>query len=78
MDRNLHKQNQDIPVEYRNLSLHIALERADENEDWEVFNKLYRLSPKFLKNHLNMTDFIFDYNYQKLSPQKQDDLFNLS
>lgn len=77
MIKNIHSQDKEISDEYRNISLHIALERADENKDWITFNMLYRISPQFLKNHLNTTDFIFDYNYQQLSAQQQDDLFKL-
>ena len=35
--RHLHKNNINIPEEYKTLSLHIALERADKNKDWIVF-----------------------------------------
>lgn len=28
-----------------------------------------------MKNHLNLTSYIFDYNYLKLSKEQQDELF---
>ena len=74
--RYLHKHNENIPEEYRQCSLHIALERADRNKDWKVFNELYKISPEYLKNHLFMTS-IFDYNYTKLSPEEQEKVFRL-
>lgn len=66
----------DISVEYKNCSIHIALERADEKEDWETFKKIFKCCPKFLKNHLDMTDMIFEYNYKALTNEEQDKLFN--
>ena len=69
------KMLQDIPEEYRNLSLHIALERADTNKDWVAFKKIYATAPDFLKQHLQSTSIIFDYNYQMLSEQEQEELF---
>jgi hypothetical protein len=74
--RHLHKNNKNIPEEYKTCSLHIALERADKNKDWIVFNKLYKIAPQYLKNHLYMTS-IFDYNYLKLSSDKQFKLFEI-
>jgi len=74
--RYLHKNNKNIPYEYRQCSLHIALERADINKDWKVFNELYKISPEYLKNHLFMTS-IFDYNYTKLSAEEQEKVFRL-
>ena len=41
--RHLHKNNKNIPDEYKTYSLHIALERADKNKDWIVFNELYKI-----------------------------------
>jgi len=74
--RHLHKNNKNIPDEYKRCSLHIALERADKNKDWIVFNELYKISPQYLKNHLYMTS-IFDYNYLKLSSDEQVKLFKI-
>lgn len=74
--RHLHKNNINIPEEYRTLSLHIALERADKNKNWIVFKELYKISPNFLRSHLYMTS-IFDYNYLKLSLEEQYNLFKL-
>ena len=76
-NRYLHKNNIDIPIEYRNCSLHIALERADIKKDWESFKKLYRVSPEFLKNHLDNTNMILDYNYLDLPKEEIEDLFKL-
>jgi hypothetical protein len=72
----IHLQDQDIPQEYKNCRLHIALERADTNKDWQTFRNLYKLAPEFLKCHLNMTGLLFDYNYLKLDKQTQNNLFN--
>ena len=72
----IHLQNKDIPQEYKNLRIHIALEKADIDKDWQTFRNLYRLAPEYLKNHLKMTGLVFDYNYMQLDKQNQDDLFN--
>ena len=72
----IHLQDQDIPQEYKNLRIHIALEKSDMNKDWQTFRNLYRLAPEYLKSHLNMTSFLFDYNYLQLDKQIQDNLFN--
>jgi hypothetical protein len=74
--RYLHINNENIPDEYKSCSLHIALEISDKNKDWKVFNELYKISPKYLKNHLFMTS-IFDYNYSKLSTEEQEKLFKI-
>jgi hypothetical protein len=74
-NRDLHKNNENIPDEYKSLSLHIALERADKNKDWKAFREIYKISPITLKSHLNMTS-IFGYNYLKLSQEEQNKLFN--
>jgi hypothetical protein len=66
----------DIDDKYKNCSLHIALERADINNDWETFKKLYKVNPIFLKNHLDNTSRVLDYNYLSLSKNDQDNLFN--
>lgn len=75
--RHLHKNNENIPDKYKSCSLHIALERSDKNKDWIVFKELYKISPEYLRNHLNMTSSIFDYNYLKLSSEQQNDLFKI-
>jgi hypothetical protein len=74
--RCLHKNDEDIPLYYRNMSLHIAIENADIKKDWENFRKLYKFAPKYLKNHLNMTEVLFDYNYNQLTPKEKHELFN--
>jgi len=66
----------DIDDKYKSCSLHIALERADINNDWETFKKLYKVNPIFLKNHLDNTSRVLDYNYLSLSKNDQDNLFN--
>jgi len=76
-NRYLHKNNTDIPEVYRNCSIHIALERADINKDWISFKKLYRVFPEFLKNHLDNTNIIIDYNYLNLPEEEIKDLFTI-
>jgi hypothetical protein len=76
-NRDLHKNNENIPDEYKSLSLHIALERADKKKDWKAFREIYKISPIALKNHLNMTS-IFGYNYLKLSQEEVGFLTGLS
>jgi hypothetical protein len=73
--RNLHL-DKNIPDIYKKYSLHIALENADNNEDWDTFKKLYNLSPSYLKEYLKMTNSVFEYNYKKLSFDEQIELFN--
>jgi hypothetical protein len=75
--RHLHKQDEDIPLVYRNLSLHIAVERADMNKDWTVFKKLYTFAPEFLKAHLKTTEYLLGYNYLDLDKKDRDELFKL-
>jgi hypothetical protein len=76
--RYIHKDIQDIPEIYRTKSLHIALEFSDVNKDWVTFRKLYTLYPTFLKEHLDMTSFIFDYNYKRLPKNELDNLFAIN
>jgi hypothetical protein len=71
----LHR-NSNVPDNYKNCRLHIALEKADTKKDWDTFNKLIRLAPEYLKNHLNLTSGIFIYNYEKLSDNQKEQLFN--
>jgi hypothetical protein len=77
-NRYIHSNNMEIPQMYRNLSLHIALEKADQNKDWNTFSKLYDLSPHFLKYHLNTTKGIYNYNYLNLPIEEQNKLFTVS
>ena len=74
-DYYIHLQ-EDIPQEYKNCRIHVALERADIKKDWQSFRNIYKLAPRFLKHHLDMTDFAFDYNYKRLDKEMQDNLFN--
>lgn len=71
----LHVKDMSIPKNYRDLSLHIALERADINRDWVNFKKLYQFNPTFLKFHLESTS-IFNYNYKSLPEDEQNNLFS--
>lgn len=68
--------NSDVPAHYKKLNLHIALEKADLKKDWQTFKTLFKLSPDVLMKHLEMTGDIFNYNYKKLSKEKQKELFN--
>ena len=74
--KHLIKNNKNIPDEYKSCSLHIALERADNNKDWIVFKEIYKISPKYFKHHLRMTS-LFDYNYLDLSNEEQSKLFEI-
>jgi len=71
-----HANIQSISDEYKNLRLHIALERADMNKDWNTFKILFQISPDFLINHLQTTEFIFDYNYKNLPKEQINNLFS--
>ena len=73
--RYIHVNSKDIPDQYKDYSLHIALERCDLSKDWETFKKLYKLAPSYLQNHLNMTASLFEYNYLTLSKEDKDKLF---
>jgi hypothetical protein len=72
--RFLHKDI-DIPDEYKKLSLHVAIERADKNEDWLNFRKIFVVAPVYLKNHLEMCDGIFKFKYKNLDKEEQKKLF---
>ena len=74
-NRFLHINNENIPEKYKSCSLHIAIEKADEDKDWVVFRELLKIAPE-LKNHLYMTS-IFGYNYLKLSEEEQAELFKI-
>ena len=74
--RYIHVFDPSIPGEYKEYSIHIALERADSNKDWSTFKLLYKLAPEFLFNHLRITSSIFDYNYLRLPEQDRTDLFS--
>ena len=71
-----HKNIQNISEEYKNIRLHIALEKADINKDWNTFKILFQIEPEFLKNHLQTTDFVFDYNYKNLPKEEIEKLFS--
>ena len=53
--------------EYLNLSIHIALERADLKKDKKSFDLILNTPDTYrrnlLLNHLELTKDIFDYNY---------------
>ena len=76
-NRYLHENNENIPDKYKSCSLHIALERSDINKDWVIFKELYKISPEYLRKHLNMTSSIFKYNYLKLPIEQQNELFKI-
>ena len=67
----------ELSDEYKTCSLHIALERADNNKDWKSFKIIYDSNPEYLKNHLDMTKYIFDYNYTKLSREQKQYIFSI-
>jgi hypothetical protein len=75
--RYVHKYNEKIPESYRTCSFHIAIEKADINKDWDVFRELIKIDPVYLKNHLDNTSAVFDYNYLKLTKDEQKELFRL-
>ena len=77
-NRYIHKDMKNIPEVYRKKSLHIALEYADVQKDWITFKKLLSLDPVCLKRHLDVTSFVFEYNYLKLSPNERDYLFSIN
>lgn len=74
--RHLHKDRKEIPEIYKSKSLHIALEEADNREDWITFKKLYNLAPEFLDRHLKMLGEVIPFNYTKLSAKEIYELFN--
>ena len=37
---------------------------------------LFQIEPEFLKNHLQTTDFVFDYNYKNLPKEEIEKLFS--
>jgi len=74
-DYYVHIKCDQLSQKYKNNRIHIALELADENKDWESFKILYKLSPTLLKNHLDITKDILDYNYLYLSEKEQNSLF---
>ena len=62
--------------EYKDCSIHIALERADTNKDWRVFKYLLSLDRKWLLYHLKMSEPVFNYNVYKLPKAEQDNIFH--
>jgi hypothetical protein len=75
-DRFIHK-DLDIPENYKSVSLHIALERADMKKDWQVFKKLLHLDFKTLIFHLENTKSVFDYNFFLLSDVEKQNILNI-
>ena len=61
--------------EYKDCSIHIALEKADTNKDWRVFKYLLSLDRKWLLYHLKMSEPVFNYNVYKLPKAEQDKIF---
>lgn len=56
---------------YQNLPLNIALEQADENQDWYMFNKFFKMDEQWLMKHLRCCDPVFQLNCFKLSAEEQ-------
>ena len=56
------EDKQALRDEYLEHSIHIALERADDKEDWETSN--YRLSKyrRELMQHIDVTSKVFKWN----------------
>lgn len=74
-NRYQHSTNNILPEKYRNCSLHIALERADQDKDWQSFKNILNMNKEFLLLHLKMSSGLFMYNYENLSKEEQDKLF---
>ena len=53
--KHLIKNNKNIPDEYKSCSLHIALERADNNKDW-----IGLYLKKYIKYLLNILKIIYE------------------
>ena len=73
--RDIHKLDNNLPNQYKNCSLHIALERADTNKDWESFKTILNMNRDILLQHLRMTEGIFPYNYESLKNEDRNELF---
>jgi hypothetical protein len=63
---------------YKNCSLHIALERADNDNDWKAFKTIYFLDMDNLYRHILMTSNVFTWNYTKLPQEQKSFLFTSS
>lgn len=72
---NTHQDNKNLHECYRNKDLFRALEYADRFKDWITFRTLFSYYPEYLKNQLNLTRNIIDYNCFKLSKEEQMYLF---
>lgn len=57
-------QSLDIPAKYKECDIHIALERADNDENEEAFHKILSGFP-LLKKHIELTSGVFTW---KLTP----------
>ena len=42
-NRYLHSSEANLPEKYKNCSLHIALERADQDQDWNSFKTILNM-----------------------------------
>jgi hypothetical protein len=74
-NRYLHSSEPNLPEKYKNCSLHIALERADQDQDWNNFKTILNMNKIFLLQHLKMSSGLFMYNYENLSQEEQKELF---
>jgi hypothetical protein len=59
---------------YTSVSIHIALERADMNEDWEAFEYILKKSPGELMNHLKILLCIYEFNFFELDKNHQNEI----
>ena len=53
-----------LPQEYLAQSVHIALELADNREDWVVFDYLMLKHEEVLKKHIEKCGEIFTWNFR--------------
>ena len=49
---------------YTDVSVHIALERADMRKDWPAFTYILNKSKPLLVAHLALTGCVFSYNFK--------------
>ena len=53
-----------LPREYLDLSVHIAMERADMRENWKVFDYLMSKYGEVLSKHIELCGPIFTWNHK--------------
>jgi hypothetical protein len=59
-----------LDKKYRDCSIHVALERADDDKNWIVFKTILKLDTLNLMKHIFMTKQVFTWNYMRL-PQRE-------